>query len=65
MSASAHAHPDKAKAFQKDGEYAKWHDETLWYVRSKRDRASKTIPEWESLRTAASEIKAYTRSRLP
>ena len=57
-------HPAKADKFLEDKPYAKWHDETLWFVRSKRDKASKALPEWESLRQAASDIKAYTRDNL-
>ena len=55
-------HPAKADKFLEDKPYAKWHDETLWFVRSKRDKASKALPEWESLRQAASDIKATTCS---
>lgn len=58
-------HPANAQRFQSDGDYARWHDETLWFVRSKRDRASRLVPEWEALRTKASEIKSYTRAKLP
>ncbi|MCQ2156183.1 MAG: LUD domain-containing protein [Bacteroidales bacterium] len=42
-----------------------WQDETLWIVRSKRDRVSKEIPEWEALRDAASAIKSYSNTHLP
>lgn len=48
-----------------DRERTTWQDETLWQVRSKRDRLSKTIPEWEALRDAASKIKSYSNSHLP
>ncbi len=51
------SHPQAATEFLKDQAKAKWHDETLWFVRDKRDRISKTIPEWEELRTLASQIK--------
>jgi L-lactate dehydrogenase complex protein LldF len=27
-----------------------WHDETLWWIRLKRDKAAHNIPEWEQLR---------------
>ena len=27
----------------------KWHDETLWMVRAKRDKQSRSLPEWERL----------------
>lgn len=58
------SHPQAAAEFLKDQAKAKWHDETLWFVRDKRDRISKTIPEWENLRNLASEIKDHTLSRL-
>ena len=57
-------HPQAAAAFLKDQARASWHDETLWYVRDKRDVASKRLPEWEDLRTLASDIKEHTLSQL-
>lgn len=58
------SHPQAASEFLKDQAKAKWHDETLWFVRDKRDRISKTIPEWEDLRNLASEIKDNVLSNL-
>ncbi|MDF2159154.1 lactate utilization protein B [Algoriphagus sp. CAU 1675] len=58
------SHPENASAFLKDQSKAKWHDETLWFVRDKRDRISKTVPEWESLRNLASQIKDNVLSNL-
>lgn len=57
-------HPQAATEFLKDQAKAKWHDETLWFVRDKRDRISKTIPEWEELRNLASQIKENVLSKL-
>jgi len=57
-------HPEKAAVFLEDKENAKWHDETLWFVRDKRDVVSKTIPEWEELRETASRIKDNVLSQL-
>jgi L-lactate dehydrogenase complex protein LldF len=57
-------HPVEAAAFVANGERAHWHDQTLWFVRSKRDKAAATIPEWEALREAASQIKQYTAANL-
>lgn len=57
-------HPEKAAEFLEDKENAKWHDETLWFVRDKRDVVSKTIPEWEELRETASQIKNNVLSNL-
>ena len=31
------SHPENATVFLKDKERAKWHDDTLWIVRQKRD----------------------------
>ncbi len=58
------SHPENAVEFLKDQAKAKWHDETLWFVRDKRDRISKTIPEWEELRELASQIKDNVLANL-
>lgn len=58
------SHPENATEFLKDQAKAKWHDETLWFVRDKRDRISKTIPEWEQLRELASQIKDNVLANL-
>ena len=57
-------HPLKAKEFVANEERMQWHDKALWFVREKRDLASKSIPEWEQLRKYASAIKTHTMSRL-
>jgi len=57
-------HSEAASQFLKDEQRATWHDETLWFVRAKRDKAAQQIPEWEELREMASAIKAHTLSRL-
>jgi L-lactate dehydrogenase complex protein LldF len=57
-------HATLAAEFVKDLPRAHWHDETLWFVRTKRDRAANSLPEWERLRETASQIKAHTMSRL-
>lgn len=57
-------HAALAKAFIKDEERVNWHDGALWYIREKRDNASKKIPEWEQLRDAASAIKNNVVSNL-
>jgi L-lactate dehydrogenase complex protein LldF len=51
------SHPQEAAEFLKDTAKSKWHDDTLWFIRDKRDKMSKTIPEWEELRELASSIK--------
>ncbi|MFN3404277.1 MAG: lactate utilization protein B, partial [Cytophagaceae bacterium] len=57
-------HSGIAKKFVADKERTTWHDETLWFVRNKRDIAIKSVPEWEELRNTASAIKANVLSRL-
>jgi len=57
-------HAALAKEFISDGPRTDWHDETLWWVRQKRDKAAHGIPEWEKLREWASQIKNHTLSQL-
>jgi len=64
MSKTAKDHAGLAADFNKDPERVSWHDETLWWVRAKRDKAAQGIPEWEALRETASGIKAHTLSNL-
>ena len=58
------SHPNQAANFLKDEKRAHWHDETLWFVREKRDISSKGIIEWEELRKLASGIKDHVLSKL-
>ena len=58
-------HPTAANVFTSDVERTHWHDEALWFVRSKRDKAAASLPEWETLREIASSIKKHAISRLP
>lgn len=53
-------HAKAAAAFIADGERTHWHDQALFFVREKRDRLSKGVPEWEELRDMASRIKLHT-----
>lgn len=57
-------HTKKAANFLKNEPRTNWHDESLWFVRQKRDKAAHEIPEWEQLRELASNIKAHTLSNL-
>jgi L-lactate dehydrogenase complex protein LldF len=57
-------HPEAAARFAADTERVRWHDEILWGLRTRRDRAAASLPEWEALRTTAAGIKAHTLSRL-
>ncbi len=57
-------HATLAKEFIADEARTDWHDETLWWVRQKRDKAAAEIPDWELLRNWASQIKEHTLSQL-
>jgi L-lactate dehydrogenase complex protein LldF len=57
-------HAEKSKVFNEDEKRVDWHDETLWFIREKRDKATHNIPEWEDLREAGSQIKNHTLSNL-
>jgi L-lactate dehydrogenase complex protein LldF len=60
----ATAHATRASAFVATTDRAHWHDQALWWVRVKRDRQAQSLPEWEELREAASQIKAHTVAHL-
>lgn len=57
-------HADLSEKFNVDEPRVNWHDETLWWVRQKRDKAVFQIPEWELLRQTASAIKDNVLSNL-
>jgi L-lactate dehydrogenase complex protein LldF len=57
-------HAELSDVFNKDEDRVNWHDETLWFVRAKRDKAAHNIPEWEDLRENASRIKDNVLSNL-
>lgn len=57
-------HSKAAARFIKNRAQELWHDETLWMVRAKRDKMSRSLPEWENLRNLASAIKMYSNSHL-
>ncbi len=57
-------HPRAAAKFVRDDARAHWHDQALWFVRVKRDRMAQSLPEWETLRAKAAEIKAHTVGHL-
>jgi L-lactate dehydrogenase complex protein LldF len=57
-------HPELAEKFIANDERMHWHDKALWFVRAKRDNASKSVDEWEELRKVASQIKAHTLDKL-
>ena len=58
-------HAGLAAAFLKDAERAHWHDRALWYVREKRDRMARSVPDWEALRETAHAIKRHALAHLP
>jgi L-lactate dehydrogenase complex protein LldF len=60
----AFQHAINAEKFVANEPRVNWHDETLWFIRSKRDKAAHTLPEWEQLRQAASNIKEHTLNNL-
>ncbi len=66
MTTAVHAdHSKLANKFTADEDRAHWHDGALWFVRQKRDRMAKGLPEWERLRELASQVKQHTMSNLP
>ncbi|MDR6785134.1 L-lactate dehydrogenase complex protein LldF [Pedobacter africanus] len=64
MNSGTKDHAQLSDIFNQDEARVNWHDETLWFVRAKRDKAAHSIPEWESLREAASHIKNNVLSNL-
>lgn len=58
------SHAQLAQAFNLNEARTNWHDETLWWVRKKRDAAAEVLPEWEILRETASQIKDHTLAHL-
>jgi L-lactate dehydrogenase complex protein LldF len=57
-------HATLAEKFNRDEQRVNWHDQTLWLIRQKRDKAAWQIPEWENLREAASTIKNHVLANL-
>jgi L-lactate dehydrogenase complex protein LldF len=58
------SHADAAEQFNTDESRVDWHDSALWFIREKRDKAVKQIPEWELLRGVASDIKDNVLTNL-
>lgn len=57
-------HAEAASCFIQNKEQEKWHNETLWMVRAKRDAMAMEIPEWEQLRELSSKIKMHTITHM-
>ena len=64
MSTNNSKHPELSAIFNEDEQRVNWHDETLWLIRAKRDKAANGIAEWELLRETASQIKNNVLSDL-
>jgi len=58
------SHAERAATFLQDDNRTNWHNQSLWHVRSKRDKLVHAIPEWESLRQLGSDIKDNVLSNL-
>ncbi|MGZ9898233.1 lactate utilization protein B [Shewanella gaetbuli] len=61
---SSNNHAKNARIFCQDEGRVDWHSKALWNLRAKRDKAAASIPEWEALRQAGSQIKLHTLSNL-
>lgn len=57
-------HSKAAALFLNNQEEAKWHNQSIWFVREKRDKMAMDIPEWEELRELSSQIKRHTITHL-
>ncbi|MGZ3917082.1 MAG: LUD domain-containing protein, partial [Flavisolibacter sp.] len=58
-------HAQLSEVFNRDEARVDWHNETLWWIRQKRDKAAWSLGnEWEPLREQASNIKTHTLSQL-
>jgi L-lactate dehydrogenase complex protein LldF len=53
-----------ALAFLEDETHEHAFDKLIWGLRERRDAAAREVPEWEDLRTLASQIKEHTLSNL-
>ncbi|MCB0633401.1 MAG: lactate utilization protein [Lewinella sp.] len=58
------SHATAAAQFISNEDRTNWHDQSLWWVRQKRDMAAHGLPEWEQLRELASRIKLNVLSEL-
>src|SRR5262245_29573194 len=57
-------HAEAASEFIAARAHQEFHDRRLWDLRLKRDREAHGIPEWEELRTLASQIKEHMLAHL-
>ncbi len=57
-------HSIAATAFLEHKEDSQWHNQSLWYVREKRDTMAMGLSEWEELRELSSRIKQHTITHM-
>jgi L-lactate dehydrogenase complex protein LldF len=57
-------HAEAARRFLANEAESKWHNQSIWYVREKRDTFAAELPEWEELRELSSAIKRHTVTHL-
>jgi L-lactate dehydrogenase complex protein LldF len=57
-------HAEASSRFIKARDHVEFHDRRLWDLRTKRDRETESIEEWEELRSLASAIKEHTLTHL-
>jgi L-lactate dehydrogenase complex protein LldF len=57
-------HAEASSEFIAASDHVEFHDRRLWDLRKKRDRETASLPEWELLRTLASQIKEHTLTHL-
>ncbi len=57
-------HSKAASAFLEHEEDSRWHNQSIWYVREKRDKMAMELSEWEALRDLSSGIKRHTITHM-
>ena len=57
-------HAIAARKFLSHEADSQWHNQSIWFVREKRDTLAKGLPEWEALRELSSQIKRHTITHL-
>ena len=55
---------DAAARFIEDSKHEEAHDRLVWAMRTNRDKAVAALPDWEDLRSVASQIKEHTLTHL-
>lgn len=58
-------HAKNAEKFIEQKSHEAFHDKRLWELRQGRDRQMHALPEWQDLRSLASQIKEHTLANLP